>query len=130
MTILVILATTACDKRAPVAAPPRVPPSTSGELRVPIDHATPAAGTFPLHYELGAPFDSTKPTIMLVVDGQQPLAARYAHARVVVLDDDHVFSSLAKSGLARDLVAAFAREGLHGAALGTVLAKLAVVRAQ
>jgi pimeloyl-ACP methyl ester carboxylesterase len=58
---------------------------------------------------------------------QQPLAAHYPHARVVVLDDDHVFSRLGKSGLYRDLVAAFASEGTNGERLAGVLAQLAVV---
>ena len=45
--------------------------STSGSIRVPFDHTDPIWGTFPLSYELGAPFDPRKPTVFLAADAQQ-----------------------------------------------------------
>jgi pimeloyl-ACP methyl ester carboxylesterase len=40
-------------------------------LRVPLDYAQPAAGSAELAYDLGAPFDAAKPTVIVVADGQQ-----------------------------------------------------------
>ncbi len=45
--------------------------STSGHVRVPYDHSDPTQGTFTLAYELGAPFDPRKQTLLLVADAQQ-----------------------------------------------------------
>jgi pimeloyl-ACP methyl ester carboxylesterase len=47
-------------------------------VAVPFDYANPASGTFPLYYELGRPFDRTKPTVFAVVDGQQFYVRRNA----------------------------------------------------
>lgn len=38
---------------------------------VPLDHADPGSPRAELRYELGAPFDRAKPTVVLVTDGQQ-----------------------------------------------------------
>lgn len=40
-------------------------------LRVPFDRQTPAVGTFELQYELGRRFNPSKPTVVIVADGQQ-----------------------------------------------------------
>lgn len=40
-------------------------------VTVPFDHAAPARGGAPLYYELGAPFEPSKPTIFIVADAQQ-----------------------------------------------------------
>jgi hypothetical protein len=69
LTLLVVAA--ACAKHATILQARPKPVTSSGELVVPVDHFAPNAGTFALRYELGASFDAAKPTIMLVVDGQQ-----------------------------------------------------------
>jgi hypothetical protein len=40
-------------------------------IQVPVDHGDPALGFFPLYYELGAPFDPNRPTVLVVTDAQQ-----------------------------------------------------------
>jgi pimeloyl-ACP methyl ester carboxylesterase len=40
-------------------------------IRVPLDYTDPNAGSADLAYEFGAPFDSSKPTVMVIADGQQ-----------------------------------------------------------
>lgn len=40
-------------------------------IRVPLDYATPRAGSARIYYELGAPFDRKKPTVFVIGDGQQ-----------------------------------------------------------
>ncbi|MCP3964552.1 MAG: hypothetical protein GY719_42530, partial [bacterium] len=45
--------------------------SLGRSVRVPLDHDAPDAGSFDLHYELGAPFDLSKPTVFYAQDGQQ-----------------------------------------------------------
>lgn len=40
-------------------------------LQVPLDHRRPSQGTFTLYYELGAPFDPAKPTVLYVSDDLQ-----------------------------------------------------------
>ncbi|HKQ62792.1 MAG TPA: alpha/beta fold hydrolase [Candidatus Polarisedimenticolaceae bacterium] len=40
-------------------------------VSVPLDHGDPASARFELGYELGAPFDPAKPTVLYVTDGQQ-----------------------------------------------------------
>jgi len=40
-------------------------------INVPIDHDAPAKGTFSIYYELGAEYDSEKPTVFFIFDGQQ-----------------------------------------------------------
>ncbi len=47
------------------------PESLGRSVRVPLDHDAPDAGSFDLHYELGAPFDLSKPTVFYAQDGQQ-----------------------------------------------------------
>ncbi len=47
------------------------PPVVSGTVQVPLDHEDPTLGSFPLHYELAAPFDPALPTIFAVTDAQQ-----------------------------------------------------------
>ncbi len=45
--------------------------AAAASVVVPLDHAEPGARRMELGYELGAPFDPTKPTALLVTDGQQ-----------------------------------------------------------
>lgn len=45
--------------------------ATGGTVRVPFDHDAPEAGDFDLLFELGAPFDPDKPTVLYCQDGQQ-----------------------------------------------------------
>ena len=40
-------------------------------INVPIDHDVPEKGTFTLYYEFGAEYNSEKPTVFLIADGQQ-----------------------------------------------------------
>jgi len=40
-------------------------------INVPIDHDVPDKGTFTLYYESGAEYNSEKPTVFLIADGQQ-----------------------------------------------------------
>lgn len=47
------------------------PPPLDRSLRVPLDYTHPAFGSATLTYELGAPFDPHKPTVIIVADGQQ-----------------------------------------------------------
>ncbi|HEX5257168.1 MAG TPA: hypothetical protein VFW35_00135 [Sphingomicrobium sp.] len=47
------------------------PPPLDRSVRVPLDYAHPASGSAALTYELGAPFDRRKPTVIVVADGQQ-----------------------------------------------------------
>ncbi|GAC1415302.1 MAG: hypothetical protein NVSMB64_25580 [Candidatus Velthaea sp.] len=60
-----------------LAAVPRSVGATSGlplilrTMRVPFDHDRPEDGTFELQYALLRPFDSRKPTVAVVSDGQQ-----------------------------------------------------------
>ncbi|HEX4735983.1 MAG TPA: alpha/beta fold hydrolase [Allosphingosinicella sp.] len=54
-----------CASAAASAAP------VDRSLFVPLDHSRPAAGSARLDYELAAPFDPHKPTVIVVADGQQ-----------------------------------------------------------
>lgn len=54
-----------CASAAASAAP------VDRSLVVPLDHSRPAAGSAHLDYELGAPFDPHKPTVIVIADGQQ-----------------------------------------------------------
>lgn len=70
---LVILVSAAIGLAAGVgpAAGELPPGATGGTVRVPFDHDAPEAGDFALLYELGAPFDPGKPTVLYCQDGQQ-----------------------------------------------------------
>jgi len=43
----------------------------SHTLEVPIDHRDPGLGRGPISYELGAEFDASKPTVLVIADAQQ-----------------------------------------------------------
>lgn len=45
--------------------------AVAASVLVPLDHADPRSPRLELGYELGAPFDPAKPTVVLVTDGQQ-----------------------------------------------------------
>jgi pimeloyl-ACP methyl ester carboxylesterase len=49
-------------------------------LKVPLDYSNIARGTAPLYFELGASFDKSKPTVIVVADGQQFFVRRGAVA--------------------------------------------------
>ncbi len=73
---------------AGLAAEPAAPdPAPVGRtIRVPIDRGDPRAATAELYYELGAPFDSAKPTVLVVADGQQFYVQR---GRVRKIQDEY-----------------------------------------
>lgn len=53
-------------------APARAaPPDLVRSVTAPLDYDHPAAGSAELTYEFGAPFDPSKPTVIVVADGQQ-----------------------------------------------------------
>jgi predicted esterase len=56
--------------QAPTSAA-REAPVLGRTIPVPFDHLHPELGTFPLYYELGAPFAPTKTTVLVIADGQQ-----------------------------------------------------------
>ena len=47
------------------------PQAIRREIRVPLDHAAPDSGTGTIRIEMARPFDPTKPTLLIVADGQQ-----------------------------------------------------------
>ena len=51
-------------------------------INVPFDYANPAMGNASLYVELGAPFDKTKPTVLVVADGQQFYVRRGSVAKL------------------------------------------------
>jgi len=72
---------TVVAKPPPAAgAQPRAPEPIGGALRVPLDHQQTSGPTVELYYELGAPFDRSLPTILVVADGQQFYIRRGAMA--------------------------------------------------
>jgi pimeloyl-ACP methyl ester carboxylesterase len=58
---------------ASVLSLPALPehPALGRTIAVPIDRQDPRAGTAPLYFEFGAPYDASKPTVLVVADGQQ-----------------------------------------------------------
>ena len=50
---------------------PAPSPGIQRTLTVPLDHARPDSGRATLRYELGAPFDPARPTVLVIADGQQ-----------------------------------------------------------
>ncbi|HEX6851308.1 MAG TPA: hypothetical protein VF139_07845 [Candidatus Polarisedimenticolaceae bacterium] len=54
-------------------------------VAVPIDHSDPASAKADLGYELGAPYDPAKPTVLFVTDGQQ---FRVAPGRVAAIQEE------------------------------------------
>jgi pimeloyl-ACP methyl ester carboxylesterase len=61
-------ATLAGAQEAPSPSPS---PGIQRSLTVPLDHARPEGGRATLRYELGAPFDPARPTVLVIADGQQ-----------------------------------------------------------
>jgi hypothetical protein len=51
-------------------------------IEVPLDYQDPSRGHAPLYFELGAPFDSAKPTVFIIADGQQFYVRRGAVAEL------------------------------------------------
>jgi pimeloyl-ACP methyl ester carboxylesterase len=47
-------------------------------VNVPVDHGAPNSRQAALYFELGAPFDKTKPTVFIIADGQQFYVRREA----------------------------------------------------
>ena len=70
-----------CSSRFAKAA---MPQGTSGVLgrsiKVPLDHKAPRLGKEELYFELGAPYDRTKPVVVIIADGQQFYVRRGAIA--------------------------------------------------
>lgn len=56
-----------------IAAQPQQSPSVplGRTIQVPLDYARPGAGKAPLYFETGAVFDTAKPTVFIISDGQQ-----------------------------------------------------------
>lgn len=61
-------------------------------------------------------------------ESQQDLAALIPEARLLLVDDDHVFKNLRGAGLDAQLRTAFFRDGLRGAALEAVLRRAEPLR--
>jgi pimeloyl-ACP methyl ester carboxylesterase len=55
------------------------------QVRVPLDHDQPRGPQGTLDYELGAPFDPAKPTVLVVADGQQFYVR---HGRMATVQED------------------------------------------
>jgi len=71
MMYRVILLLLLCIAYAAHSAPQHAAEGVSASITVPMDYQQPGLGGFPLRYELGRPFDATKPTVCIVADGQQ-----------------------------------------------------------
>lgn len=79
MQLRVLIAGIVAGLNAGIAMPLFAGPAVAGQadtttlrsLRVPLDHDNPAVGHVTLQYDLGAPFDRRKPTVLVVADAQQ-----------------------------------------------------------
>ena len=58
-----LLATTACPQQSA--------PGLGRTIQVPLDYEKPKLGKGSIYFELGAPFDQSKPVVFLIADGQQ-----------------------------------------------------------
>ena len=47
------------------------PSTVEGAIRVPLDYAHPGSGSASIAYEMAAPLDRKKPTVLVIADGQQ-----------------------------------------------------------
>ena len=47
------------------------PPPLGRKIQVPLDYKSPGLGRAALYFEMGAPFDKTKPVVFIISDGQQ-----------------------------------------------------------
>jgi hypothetical protein len=75
-------------------------------LRVPLDHRHPERGQGSIYYELGAPFDPGKPTVLVVADGQQFYVRRgsIAGLQARLFGDDLNVAGIVGRGFAGDFV--------------------------
>jgi len=75
-------------------------------LKVPLDHRHPERGEGSIYYELGAPFDPGKPTVLVVADGQQFYVRRGSVAELQerLFGDGFNVAGIVGRGFADDIV--------------------------
>lgn len=63
-------------------------------IMVPFDHAAPEKGSFPLYFELAAPYDPQKETLFVLSDGQQFFIRPHSMVRVMQKFADSSFNTV------------------------------------
>jgi len=89
------------------------PPSSIGRtIQVPLDYKNPALGKVPLYYELGAAFDTGKPVVFIIADGQQFYVTRgsIATLRKTIFGNDFNVVGIVGRGFSTE----FTRAALDG----------------